>query len=85
MLAVSKFQYVVHLCKLFECSTLIFKNCAVSEVAIEKYVGLHTNISFLSKFLWGYYWDITSLCSHMSHMWAGNIQILRGFWGYQKD
>ena len=40
MLAVSKFQYVVHLCKLFECSTLIFKNCAVSEVAIEKYVGL---------------------------------------------
>ena len=35
----SKFQHVVHLCKSTEYGTLIFKNCAVSEVSIEKYVG----------------------------------------------
>ena len=35
----SKFQHVVELCKSIEYGTLIFKNCAVREVAIEKYVG----------------------------------------------
>ena len=35
----SKFQHVVHLCKSIEYDTLIFKNCAASEVTIEKYVG----------------------------------------------
>ena len=34
----SKFQHVVHLCKSTEYGTLISKNCAVSEVSIEKYV-----------------------------------------------
>ena len=34
-------KFSVHLCKSFEYGTLIFKNCAVCEVTIEKYVGWH--------------------------------------------
>ena len=36
----SIFQYIVHLCKSFEYGTLIYENCTVSEVTIEKYAGL---------------------------------------------
>ena len=42
----------MHLCKSLEYCVLIFKNCAASEVTIEKYVGYldHVHIKDAGKF-----------------------------------